>query len=772
MSRPVRFPTRLRRTARVMAIIAPAVLAHLAASPPPAWSGTNVLSVGSGSGAGGSQVAVPLGLANEDVVKALQTDVQFDPAVVSYVSGSATGRGSGMSFSAAVIGGNKVRVVLYYADQSTLVAGSGPLANLTFSLVGAGGSQTALTPSATVLSDPEGQPLSVTDQAGSISVAGGGGTNILSIGTGSGTGGSQVAVPLGLANEDVVKALQTDVQFDPAVVSYVSGSATGRGAGMSFSAAVVEGNKVRVVLYYADQTTLPAGSGPLADLTFSLVGAGGTQTALTPSATVLSDPGGQPLSVTNQAGSISVTGGGGTNVLSVGSGSGAGGSEVTVPLSLANEDVAKALQTDIQLDPAIVAYARGAATGRGAGMSFSAAVVDGNKLRVILYYADQTTLPAGSGPIANLTFSLAGAGGTQTALTPTATILSDPNGQPLPVTTQAGSISITVANQPPDATILSPNGGESYEVGSSVSITYTATDPDTPPGGLSISLDYSTDGGTTWTPIATGQSNSGSYAWTVPDAPTTLARARITASDGELQDSDASNANFTIREPPHNNELSIGSAVGMSGTQASVSLGLANEDVVKTLQGDIEFDPAVVAYVGGAVTDRGIGMTYTASATGNRVSYVLTYSGQGTLAPGTGDLAGLTFSLLGATGSQTSLVPANSVLRDATGNPLNLTASPGGITITGTALPPALRVTALKNPGRTRIVQIFVVANQDLATLSVTASGAPVAMSEIDAGRNIYHGIVRVGNGESSVAISATGSNAIGAGHAETTVTF
>jgi hypothetical protein len=148
-------------------LIAGAVL--LSASPVAA---SNTLSVGTASGASGSTVSVPLDLSNQDVVKGLQTDIQFDAAVVEYQSIAATARVGTMAVSASVVGGNKVRVIGYYSDANTLAAGTGAIANLTFHLIGAGGTQTSLTPSGTLLSGPNQESWAVTAQAGSIQVTG------------------------------------------------------------------------------------------------------------------------------------------------------------------------------------------------------------------------------------------------------------------------------------------------------------------------------------------------------------------------------------------------------------------------------------------------------------------------------------------------------------------------------------------------------------------------------------------------------------------------
>ena len=71
----------------------------------------------------------------------------------------------------------------------------------------------------------------------------------------------------------------------------------------------------------------------------------------------------------------------------------------------------------------------------------------------------------------------------------------------------------------PSVTLNNPNGGESWTVGSSQNITWVASGGT---GSLSVGLYYSTTGvNGTYSPIATGLSNTGSYSWTVPNAPST-----------------------------------------------------------------------------------------------------------------------------------------------------------------------------------------------------------------------------------------------------------
>jgi len=102
----------------------------------------------------------------------------------------------------------------------------------------------------------------------------------------------------------------------------------------------------------------------------------------------------------------------------------------------------------------------------------------------------------------------------------------------------------------PTVTVTSPNGGESWAAGSAHNITWTATDD---VGVTSVDLYYSPNGGSTFTAIASGIANSGSYAWTVPNAPTTNGLVKVVDHDGSGNtEQDLSNAAFTISAPVGN----------------------------------------------------------------------------------------------------------------------------------------------------------------------------------------------------------------------------
>jgi hypothetical protein len=100
----------------------------------------------------------------------------------------------------------------------------------------------------------------------------------------------------------------------------------------------------------------------------------------------------------------------------------------------------------------------------------------------------------------------------------------------------------------PDVTLTSPNGGETFI--DSVLITWLATDPDSGEQELLvIDLDYSDDGGATWSAIDSGRANDGVYLWDVSafiDGTDYVTRVSATDTSG-LFDRDISDAVFAIQ---------------------------------------------------------------------------------------------------------------------------------------------------------------------------------------------------------------------------------
>jgi len=98
----------------------------------------------------------------------------------------------------------------------------------------------------------------------------------------------------------------------------------------------------------------------------------------------------------------------------------------------------------------------------------------------------------------------------------------------------------------PSLTITFPNGGEIFNVGSTINITWTSSDPNNVIKYLKIY--FSSNGGQSWTLIADNVQNIGSYSWQVPQTPTLKGKIKIEAYNERsvLIQKDESDGNFTI----------------------------------------------------------------------------------------------------------------------------------------------------------------------------------------------------------------------------------
>jgi len=95
----------------------------------------------------------------------------------------------------------------------------------------------------------------------------------------------------------------------------------------------------------------------------------------------------------------------------------------------------------------------------------------------------------------------------------------------------------------PVMTVTAPDGGESWEAGTTRTITWSST------GSVDdVALEYSVNGGTSWQSITASTKNTGSYDWVVPAEDSTDCLVRV--SDTVTGRSDTSNAVFTIWQQP------------------------------------------------------------------------------------------------------------------------------------------------------------------------------------------------------------------------------
>lgn len=90
--------------------------------------------------------------------------------------------------------------------------------------------------------------------------------------------------------------------------------------------------------------------------------------------------------------------------------------------------------------------------------------------------------------------------------------------------------------------VTSPNGGETWNAGSTHNVTWVSD------GIVNVKLEYSLDSGSTWTTItASTPAGAGSFAWTLPVTPSTTALVKV-SDVANPATFDTSNAVFTIQK--------------------------------------------------------------------------------------------------------------------------------------------------------------------------------------------------------------------------------
>lgn len=152
---------------------------------------------------------------------------------------------------------------------------------------------------------------------------------------------------------------------------------------------------------------------------------------------------------------------------------------------------------------------------------------------------------ATNGTLINVSVASATPAGTGT-VTVVGVRLRDCSNGALPVTIGT-SASVAIDNLPPTVAVTTPNGGDLWIRGTSHAITWNATD-NVAIAGAGVDLAFTPDSGATWTAIASGLDNVGSYLWTVPPITrtmSTLVRATVRDINGNVRQ-DASDAPFTL----------------------------------------------------------------------------------------------------------------------------------------------------------------------------------------------------------------------------------
>lgn len=110
------------------------------------------------------------------------------------------------------------------------------------------------------------------------------------------------------------------------------------------------------------------------------------------------------------------------------------------------------------------------------------------------------------------------------------------------------TIAYYTSDQPPGVTVSSPNGGESWQAGTTHTVTWAYTG--NPGANVKIELLNNGSASTIASSVSTGSGGSGSYPWNIPltQALGTLYQIRVTSTSNAAY-TDTSNADFSITPP-------------------------------------------------------------------------------------------------------------------------------------------------------------------------------------------------------------------------------
>ena len=91
--------------------------------------------------------------------------------------------------------------------------------------------------------------------------------------------------------------------------------------------------------------------------------------------------------------------------------------------------------------------------------------------------------------------------------------------------------------------VLTPNGGEDWQAGSQHDITWNSANT-----SGTVNIEYTIDNGLNWSAVSSGETDDGSFSWTIPSSASTECKVRVRDTDGNP--GDESDNVFTISEQP------------------------------------------------------------------------------------------------------------------------------------------------------------------------------------------------------------------------------
>jgi len=146
---------------------------------------------------------------------------------------------------------------------------------------------------------------------------------------------------------------------------------------------------------------------------------------------------------------------------------------------------------------------------------------------------------------------------------------------------------VVVDGTSPAVTVDAPNGGETFRGGETTTIEWNASSGDYTID--SIDIEYSTDGGSTWSNVTIDTADDGSYTWTVPNNDTSNAEVRIIATDSEGNtgtdtsddtfDIDSTPPSVTVDEPNGRETFRTGETAIIEWTATDTVTGVDSVDI-------------------------------------------------------------------------------------------------------------------------------------------------------------------------------------------------
>ncbi len=136
---------------------------------------------------------------------------------------------------------------------------------------------------------------------------------------------------------------------------------------------------------------------------------------------------------------------------------------------------------------------------------------------------------------------------------------------------------VTIDDNEPELTLVSPNGGEVWIAGEQESITWLSL-----LSGATIDVDYSIDAGNNWQVIASGAEDVGVMPWSIPEVDSVAALVRVRATDGSVEDT--SDSVFELLTPK--STWFVDSSVGGDGTSWLTAFATVQEAMAAASAGD------------------------------------------------------------------------------------------------------------------------------------------------------------------------------------------